>query len=290
MMTVTARATAFSVALLLFVTCGGVRAGALPGGDAAGALMMGGLNRSYIVHAPAGRDHYTGLILNLHGAGMTGGAQAAATNYNAIADQHGFVVAYPDGVDLSWADGRGASVPDRQGVDDVGFLVALVDRLRQDYGIAPGRVFATGMSAGGFMASRLACERADVFAAVAPVAGSLGVAMPCAPSQPVSVLKVNGTTDPVVPFAGGPMLGRGGPSDIIAPPAMAQRWRDVNGCPPPADQVTGAVHRFSSTGCAGGTTVEFVQIDGGGHVWPGGLLAPFDASGATGQFFAAHGR
>lgn len=290
MMTVIARTAAVSVMLLVLVAGGGVQASAFPGGGAAGALTVGGLNRTYIVHAPGGRDQFTGLVLNLHGAGMTGGAQAAATNYNAIADQHGLVVAYPDGIDLSWADGRGASVPDRQGVDDVGFLVALAERLRQDYRIPPGRVFATGMSAGGFMASRLGCERADVFAAVAPVAGSLGAAMPCAPSQPVSVLKVNGTTDPVVPFAGGGMVGRGGPSDIIAPPAMAQRWREVNGCPPPADQVTGPVHRISSTGCAGGTTVEFVQIDGGGHVWPGGPFAPFDASGATGQFFAAHGR
>lgn len=285
-----ARTTALSVALLLLIAGGGLRAWAFPGGDAAGALTVGGLNRTYVVHAPAGRDQYTGIVLNLHGSGMTGGAWAASTNYNAIADRHGFVVAYPDGIDMSWADGRGASVPDRQGVDDVGFLVALVERLRQDYGVAPSRVYATGMSAGGFMASRLGCERADVFAAVAPVAGSLGAAMPCAPSQPLSVLKVNGTTDSVVPFGGGPMVGRGGPSEIVAAPAMAQRWRDVNGCPPPVDQVAGPVHRFTSAGCAGGTTVEFVQIDGGGHVWPGGPFAPFDASGATGQFFAAHGR
>lgn len=290
MMTVTLRMTASLAILLLLGACGGARASAFPGGDAAGALMVGGLNRTYLVHAPAGLDRPNGLVLNLHGAGMTGGAQAAATNFNAVADQHGFVVAYPDGFDLSWADGRGASVPDRQGVDDVGFLVALVERLRQDYGVEPGRVFATGLSAGGFMASRLACERADIFAAVAPVAGSLGVAVPCTPSRPVSVQLVHGTADAVVPFGGGPMLGRGGPSDIVAAPALAQRFRDVNQCPPPVEHINGAVHTFSATGCAAGTEVDLVQIDGGGHVWPGGPFAPFDASHASAQFFATHGR
>jgi polyhydroxybutyrate depolymerase len=256
---------------------------ALPGGDLSGAMLAGGVSRAYLVHVPSGLERPAGLVLNLHGAGMTGPEQAAATNYNAIADQYGFVVAYPDGIDLSWADGRGASTPDRQGVDDVGFLVSLIDRLAHDYGVDRGKVFVTGMSAGAFMAQRLACERADVVAAIAPVAGTLGVARPCAPSQPVSVFEVHGTADSVVPFNGGTMLGRGGYSDIVAAPAMAQRWRELDGCPAPVEDVVGAVHRYTASGCANGTEVTFVQVDGGGHTW-------LDSSQATGQFFAAHGR
>jgi polyhydroxybutyrate depolymerase len=270
--------------LLCFATYSGARASALPSGDFPDGLTFGGLQRTYQVHVPAGLDHPAGLVINLHGAGATGSGQAALTNYDAVADQHGFVVAYPDGIDLSWADGRGASIPDRQGVDDVGFLVALVDRLSRDYGIAPGRVFATGMSAGAFMATRLACERADIVSAIAPVAGTLGTAFPCAPSRPVSVLEVHGTADPVVPFGGGTMLGRGGYSDIVAAPAMAQRWRGLDGCPGPGEDVSGTVRRFIATGCAGGTEVAFVQVNGGGHTWPA------DASQASGQFFATHGR
>jgi polyhydroxybutyrate depolymerase len=240
--------------------------------------------RTYLVHVPPGGAQPAGLVINLHGAGMTGAAQAAMTNYNAVADQHGFVVVYPDGVDLSWADGRGASTPDRQGVDDVGFLVSLVDRLTQEHGIDRGRVFATGMSAGAFMATRLACDRADVFAAIAPISGSLGAAFPCAPSQPVSVFEVHGTADSVVPFNGGTMLGRGGYSDVVPAPALAQRWRELNGCPnPPVEDVAGPVRRFTAAGCANGTEVTFVQVDGGGHTW-------LDASPASGQFFATHGR
>nr|WP_238994795.1 PHB depolymerase family esterase [Mycolicibacterium chubuense] len=270
-----------------------------------GALAFGGVQRTFTVHVPPGG--LNGLVVNLHGAGSTGADQAAVTNYDAVADQHGFVVAYPDGIDFSWADGRGASVPDRQGVDDVGFLSALITSLTQQYGIPAGRVFVTGMSAGGFMAQRLACDRADLVAAVAPVAGTLGSAVPCAPSRPVSVLAVHGSADPVVPFNGGAMVGRGGPSDIVAAPAMAGRWRGLNGCPPPVEEpVTGvgdgtAVARSVSKGCAGGTEVDFVTITGGGHTWPAGRFSlpavsvgpttqAYDASVASADFFAAHGR
>jgi polyhydroxybutyrate depolymerase len=140
------------------------------------------------------------------------------------------------------------------------------------------------MSAGAFMANRLACDRADVVAAIAPIAGTLGSARPCAPSRPVSVLAVHGTGDQVVPFNGGPMVGRGGPSDILSGPALAQRWRELDGCAAPVeDSPAPAVHRFTASGCAGGTEVAFVQVDGGGHTW-------LDASPASAQFFATHGR
>ena len=278
----TARLTALVAGLVVLAGVSAGPAAANPG-DPPGALTVGGLQRTYVLHVPPGPP--SGLVINLHGAGQTGGEQAAVTNYNAVADQYGFVVAYPDGIDLSWADGRGASVPDRQGVDDVGFLATLIDRLSRDYAIPPGRVFVTGMSAGAFMANRLACERADLVAAVAPVAGTLGVGVPCNPSRPVSVLQIHGTADPVVPFDGGPMVGRGGPSDIVSAPALADRWRAVDRCPAPVDETNGAVGRSAASGCAGGTEVDFVRIDGGGHIWP----AAFDASQASGQFFASHG-
>lgn len=276
---------ALAAVLLGFLTFGGAPASAVPAGDFLDGPTFGGLQRSYVVHVPPGLEQPTGLVINMHGAGMTSGAQAALTNYNAVADQHGFVVVYPEGIDLSWADGRGASIPDRQGVDDVGFLVALADRLTQDFGIDRGRVFATGMSAGAFMANRLACARPDVFAAVVSVAGTLGSAFPCSPSLPVSVLSIHGTADNVVPFNGGPMVGRGGASDIVAAPAMVQRWRELDGCPgaPVEDSPAPGVLRFTSAGCADGTEVSFIQVDGGGHTW-------LDASIASGQFFATHGR
>ncbi len=267
---------------------------------------FGGLARTYSVHAPAGVQHPNGLVINLHAAGATGQDQAGLTHYDSVADAHGFVVAYPDGVDFSWADGRGASVPDRQGVDDVGFIAALVGKLVSDFGIDPGHVYATGLSAGAFMADRLACDRADLFAAVAPVAGTLGAYVPCSPSRPVAVIETHGTADPVVPFDGGTMTGRGGVSDILAAPAMAERWRQVDGCQgAPTDDVLPdsgdgtQTHRLTSSACSAGTAVVFMRVDGGGHTWPGApailqAVGPashgFDASEASWQFFDAHAR
>jgi polyhydroxybutyrate depolymerase len=267
--------------------------------DPPGVLTFGGLQRTYVLHLPPGPP--AGLVLNLHGAGMNGGQQAALTDYNSVADRYGFVVAYPDGIDSTWADGRGASLPDRQGVDDVGFLSTMINQLSRAYGIPPGRVFVTGMSAGGFMANRLACERADLVTAIAPVSGTLGSGFPCAPSRPVSVMAVHGTSDPVVPFDGGVMNGRGGASDIVSAPALAERWRAIDGCPGPlvADAAgSGEVQQMTAAGCAGGTEVTLVRINGGGHTWPAGrfslpadVVGPtsfaIDASAATAQFFAS---
>lgn len=272
------------------------------------ALDFGGLVRTYELHIPPGVTRPSALVVNLHAAGATGRDQAALTHYDAVADAHGFAVVYPDGIDMSWADGRGASVPDRQGVDDVGFISALVSKLLSDYGISPGRVFITGLSAGAFMANRLACDRADLFAAIAPVAGTLGSNVSCAPARPVSVLASYGTADPIVPFDGGPMVGRGGASDILSAPAMVQRWRQLNGCADAPLQNSLApsgdgtqTDRITFPQCAPGGEVVFMRVDGGGHTWPGapevlpaqavGLASRgFDASDASWQFFDSHGR
>lgn len=297
------RLTALLTAVILAGVLPAAPALAAPA-DPPGMLSFGGLQRTYLVHVPPGLPQPAGLVINLHGAGMNGPQQAALTGYDAVADAHGFVVAYPDGIDASWADGRGASVPDRQGVDDVGFLAALIDRLSRDYAIPPGRVFVTGMSAGAFMANRLACERADLVSAVAPVAGTLGAGLSCTPSRPVSIMAVHGTADPVVPFGGGDMVGRGGPSQIVSAPALAERWREMNRCPGPLvdDPASGGdIEQMTAAGCADATEVVLVTINGGGHTWPAGRFAlpaavvgptsyAVDASGASGQFFAAQTR
>lgn len=269
-------------------------------------MTFGGLSRSYIVHAPPRRP--TGLVLNLHGGGSTGRGQQALANFDVVADPNDLLVVYPDGYDKSWNDGRGASPADRRHVDDVGFLVTLAAKLQKDFGIDPGHVFATGMSNGGFMANRLACDRADVFAAIAPVAGTLGVSMSCHPSQPVAVLDVHGTTDPVVPFNGGKMHGRGGAATVVSVPVMVGRWRAADGCPgePSSEQLPtvgdGTVVQLSvSAPCVASTAVVFYQVGNGGHTWPGakqylpksviGLTThAFDASQVIGQFFLAHAR
>lgn len=259
-----------------------------------------------MLHVPAGEP--VGLVLSLHGGGGSGLSQRGLTGFDTVADAHNLLVVYPDGYEKSWADGRGASPADRRHINDVAFLVGLVTKLQHDYGVAPGHVFVTGMSNGGFMSNRLACDRADVFAAVAPVAGTLGVGVACHPSQPVSVWEAHGTADPLVPFKGGAVRGRGGLSHSISADTMVDKWRSADGCRSvPAREALPdvrdgtVVHRYVYTECAANTEVVFLRIDRGGHTWPGGrqylpaaVIGPttraLDGSEAIAQFFLAHAR
>lgn len=105
--------------------------------DQFGTLAFGGLKRSYIVHLPPGPP--VGLVLSLHGGGGTGEGQQGLTDFDAVADASNLLVVYPDGYDKSWADGRGKSPADRRHLDDVGFLVALVTKLRDQFAVPAGR-------------------------------------------------------------------------------------------------------------------------------------------------------
>ena len=139
-----ARLLSISVLAVCLVGCVGRPVSAASSRDEPGTLQFGGLNRTYRVHVPPGPA--AGLVLNLHGGGGTGAGQQALTDFDAVADVNNLVVVYPDGYDKSWADGRGVSRADRRHVDDVGFLVALTSKLVNHFGVAPGHVFATGMS------------------------------------------------------------------------------------------------------------------------------------------------
>src|ERR1700758_3233353 len=301
-----ARWLSLAVVAVCVAGCGARHVSAARARDLPGTFHSGGMDRTYTLHAPPGDP--VGLVLNLHGGGGTGIGQQGLTDFDSVADANNLVVVYPDGYDKSWADGRGASPADRHHIDDVGFLVALANKLKSDYNIAPGHIFATGMSNGGFMTNRLACDRADVFAAIAPVAGTLGAAVACNPSRPVSVLEAHGTADPLVPFNGGDVRGRGGVSHSVSANAMVGKWRTADGCQgDPTEQVLPnvgdgtVVHRYDSTACAASTEVVFYQIDNGGHTWPGGkqylpqaiigrTSRALDASEVIATFFLAHAR
>ncbi len=288
-----------AVLAVCVVGCGVRHVSAASARDISGTFRSGGMDRTYMLHVPAGDP--VGLVLSLHGGGGTGIAQRGLTGFDAVADAHNLLVVYPDGYEKSWADGRGASPADRHHVDDVAFLVGLVTKLQNDYRVAPGHVFVTGMSNGGFMSNRLACDRADVFAAVAPVAGTRrGRGL-----QPVPAgVGVGGARD----RRSAAVRGRGGLSHAVSAEAMVDKWRKADGCQgdpsmellPDARDGT-VVHRFDSTSCAASTEVVFYRIDKGGHTWPGGkqylpaaVIGPtthtLDGSEAIAEFFLAHAR
>jgi polyhydroxybutyrate depolymerase len=302
-----ARLLSLTVLLVLcLVGCNEREVQAARARDQAGMLPYGGLNRTYLVHVPPGPP--VGLVLNLHGGGGTGAGQRGLSDFDSVADSNNLLVVYPDGYDKSWADGRGAAPADRRHLDDIGFLVALVNKLRNDFNVAAGHVFATGMSNGGFMTNRLACDHADVFAAIAPVSGTLGVGVACNPSRPVSVLDAHGTGDAIVPYNGGVVRGRGGLSHSISVNSLVDRWRAVDRCEgaPTSEQLPQVgdgtvVRRFDSRPCADNTEVILYQIEKGGHTWPGGkqylpkavigsTTGAFDGSQVIAQFFVTHGR
>jgi polyhydroxybutyrate depolymerase len=172
-------------------------------------IEVGGLSRTYHVHVPPGLDAAPApLVLVFHGGGSNGPATERLTRFTALADREGFVVALPDGVGHNWNDGReiARSRAHRDHVDDVAFVAALLDAVPRHHAIDPRRVYATGISNGGIFSHYLAAHLAGRLAAIAPVVG--GIADPPSrwlrPERPVSVLILQGTSDPLVPYHGGP--------------------------------------------------------------------------------------
>lgn len=251
--------------------------------DKRGSIRVDGRERTYSLHVPPEYDgtEAVPLLLALHGRLGTGSGEERLTHLDKVSDEHDFLAAYPDGLDRSWADGRGGTPADRQQVDDVKFLSALVHELQSKYKIDHTRVYATGMSNGGFMSGRLACELADQIAAVAIVGASLSAeeAGGCHPAQPVSVLIVQGTADPVVPFAGGPLGDGGARGVVLSHDAAVQRFVTANRCGESAK--TEHIADLAGDGtsidvtmygpCADGSEVRGYVVNGGGHTWPGGM-------------------
>src|SRR5262245_26364613 len=147
-----------------------------------------GHDRTYILHLPKGyKNDPVPLVVALHGAASNGAQTERLTGFDRIADEKGFAVVYPDGLERIW---RYTELMDRKGIDDIGFIVALVDKLVKDKVADPKRVYATGISNGAYMSNALAARHADTFAAIAPVAGTF-VRLPGdrpKPARPVPVL------------------------------------------------------------------------------------------------------
>lgn len=242
------------------------------------SLTVDGRERDYILRQPPG-EWPAPLLLVLHGGGGRGRQIERHSDLTDPALAAGFAVAYPDGVGRQWNDGRADLDAEtvREGVDDVAFLLALIDHLAATGAVDPARVFVTGISNGGIMTFRLLCESADRFAGAATVVASLGVevAGDCVPSRPVPLLMLNGTADPLVRYEGGPIMifGKARGSVIPVEDTLAQ-FGAGNFCddirpqamPDPADDGVG-VEMLRGEGCRVPTLL--VRYLGGGHGWPG---------------------
>jgi len=174
-----------------------------------GQVKVGGLERTFSVYVPPELTRNAPLLVALHGANSSGQKLRRFTGYEfeSLADRHGFVVVYPDSFAGSWNDCRVASynTARRQGIDDVGFVKAVIANLQARYG-GQRPVYVLGYSTGGLMVYRLAVEAPETFTAAAAISANLPVDgnSDCAPARtPVSIAIVNGTADQINPFEGG---------------------------------------------------------------------------------------
>ena len=286
----------------MVAACGGGSSAASPAFHAGaplvtqGQLSLAGQARTYRLYRPGAVDPHkpAPLVLVLHGNGSTGDQMVDTTEFDTNADAHGFIAVYPNGIERSWNGAFCCEPAPTLGVDDIGFLNALIPQLEGQYSIDPHRVFMTGFSSGAIMAFRYACQGAVKLAAIAPVAGTMLLTEDCHPLQPTSVLAINGTTDGEVPFAGGHLLKGASATDAIVPSItdVVTRWAQLDGCsgvPLPSNNGPVTVSRWS--GCGGGVAVQLEAISGAGHTWYAPGFGPadgaIDASKVIADFFAA---
>lgn len=250
-------------------------------GTETGAISVDGRERTFVFHVPtsAPAEGTRMLVISLHGRGGKGVQQEDLTAFSALAGERGFVAVYPDGIDKSWADGRGTSSADMQGIDDVAFISALIDHCIKNYGVDPKRVFVNGHSNGSMMTNRLACELSTKIAAIGHNAGPIGetVSTSCNPERSVSVIGFHGTEDSFVPYAGGE-VDKGAGGKVLSAKDARAFWAGKSGCsmetivtslPDTAKDDGTTVEREESVGCQNGNEVVLFTMTGGGHTWPG---------------------
>lgn len=250
-----------------------------------GTLSHGGLNRSYRLRLPANHDKNIPipLVFNFHGYTSNAAQQELYSGMNAVADTARFAVCYPDGIqnawNVGWAFGSTA--------DDVGFTSALIEALNIKYGIDKSRVYACGMSNGGFMSYTLACELSDKIVATASVTGSMvpNTLTSCTPDRAVPVMEIHGTADGTVNYNGTPLIS-------IPIPEVMEFWQQNNGCDvvpiketlPDINTSDGTTtEKYTYTNCKDKSKLIHYKVINGGHTWPGSIIS----IGATSQDFNA---
>ena len=240
-----------------------------------------GTSRHYRLYIPSSYDptQPVPLVLSLHGFASNPGQQEMFSQWNAVADEENFIVAYPQGTSFPLRWNSGLFAGSGRGADDVAFLSDLIDHLVETYCIDESRVYINGLSNGAGMSHRFACAMADKVAAFGGVAGAYNTFEgSCEPSRPVPTILFHGTDDAIVPYGGNEEQGFPSVADFAAD------WAERNGCDATAiaiDELEGDVSGVRYTDCDDDADVVFYTIDGGGHTWPGGEPIPAFIAGTT---------
>lgn len=276
-------------------------------------IRSGGRKRRFHFYVPAAAKQRSdgAVLLVLHGGGGNALQFAHAVGAIQMANAHGFVIVAPQGYgSWSWLTRRGGwnadsivrlGAAEEKQVDDLGFLVDLIRFARFEAGVAPGRVFAMGVSKGGMMAYRLACETPDSIAAIAVVAGTFSTDL-CPEGAPVPLLHIHGSKDENVPLEGGHGRYSANGADWPDVARGLEIFKRANGCAgaPEITRVAADTICQSFQDASGETRVQFCLVEGGGHAWPGiaqtarqkrrGIyVSPhFEASRHIARFFRRH--
>lgn len=258
-----------------------------PAGDHPQELTTSGQVRQYILHVPTAYQPETSmaLVLGFHGAGSNAREFERYSDFSFLANIEGFIVAYPQalGKRPTWDTTPGPNNPDLQ------FVTDLIDDLQSRCNIDPNRIYASGHSNGGGLANRLACDLSDRIAAIGTVAGAYQGSEECLPTEPVAVLGIHGTDDPIIPYNGF--------QDVREPPAAyyligvpipqwASSWAKRNGCDrePASTTLNDKVSNDRWSNCSEAANVILYTIHGGGHEWPN----VFEPAQLIWNFFAEH--
>jgi polyhydroxybutyrate depolymerase len=220
------------------------------------------------------------LVVLLHGFGASGAIQEAYFQVQPLAEERGFLYVHPDGTvnqvgDQYW-NATDACCGFGSTVDDSAYLLSIIDAVSAEYTVDPKRVFVFGHSNGGFMSYRMACDHADRIAAIASLAGETFLdPADCSPSEPVSVLQVQGTADGTISYEGGstPVINKAYPGAR----QTVSTWSQYDGCNPTAtvdengldiEQSIEGQETEAETfdGCPAGIDVSLWTIDGGAHI------------------------
>lgn len=241
-----------------------------------GFITSSGLEREYLLYVPRSynRTRPTPLVISMHGGAMWPVQQKDLSQWNSVADTHGFIVAYPSGLSRrgprAWRAGGG---PGQN--RDVRFISELIDTLSARYNIDRARIYANGLSNGGGMAFVLSCTLSDRIAAVGVVAPAIFLPWSaCTDHRAVPMIAFHGTADPATPYNGGTSWVASERFPSI--PRWTANWARRNRCAPtPVDSaVTADVTRRAYTNCADDAAVVLYTVRGGGHTWPGGTPLP----------------
>ncbi len=278
-----------------------------------------GLRRSYLAHVPARYDvtQEVPLVLVIHGAFSTPREIERQSGFSELADREGFLVAYPSGaygifgLFNHWNAGHCCGKAARDGTDDVGFLVQVIEDISDQFRVDRRRVYMAGFSNGGMLTHRFAAEQTHFLAAAAPLAGAIGGKASSdsplwvipRPAGPLPMILFHARDDSAVPYEGGVSPRKGGEREYLSVDRAVDFWVRNNGCEPhpSVDRLCGgSVTRKTWLDGHGNNHVVLYAIEHGGHRWPGPYFSSrlekddpfrdFNAADIIWDFFTQHAR